>query len=147
MKQRNIFKLLLIVTSLGVWALASLTQGQEKPTQESMQKDMTSFAIKRLVIGTGVEDREPVGVGETFPDSTEKVYCFLEATDIAKDTEVSFVWFHGANEMRKLSFPVNTGTRWRTYSYKNLYGLKGDWKVEIRDAGGNLLKDVTFKVE
>jgi hypothetical protein len=35
----------------------------------------------------------------------------------------------------------------RTYANKNLMGLKGDWKVEIRDPGGNVLKDVKFKVE
>jgi hypothetical protein len=39
------------------------------------------------------------------------------------------------------------GPRWRTYADKNLYGLKGDWKVEVRDAKGNLIKDVKFKVE
>jgi hypothetical protein len=39
------------------------------------------------------------------------------------------------------------GPRWRTYAFKNLWGLKGDWRVEIKDADGNLLKDVKFKVE
>jgi hypothetical protein len=39
------------------------------------------------------------------------------------------------------------GKRWRTYANKNLRGLKGDWKIEIKDADGNLLKEVKFKVE
>jgi len=39
------------------------------------------------------------------------------------------------------------GSKWRTYAHKNLRGLKGDWKVEIKDANGNLIKDVKFKVE
>ena len=94
-----------------------------------------------------MEDYEPVGVAETFPASTEKVYCFLEATDIAKDTEVSFVWFHDEKEMLKFSVPLKMGSRWRTYANKNLRELKGDWKVEIRDSDGNLVKEIKFKVE
>ena len=105
------------------------------------------FTIARLVIGTGVENREPVGVAETFPATTEKVYCFLEAIEIPKDTEISFVWFHGEKEMLKTNLPLQTGPKWRTFADKNIGGMKGDWKLEIRDVKGNLVKDVKFKVE
>jgi hypothetical protein len=105
------------------------------------------FTIVRLVIGTGVENREPVGVAETFPATTEKVYCFLEATEILKDTEVSFVWFHGEKEMLKTNLPLQTGPKWRTFADKNVGGMKGDWKVEVRDVKGTLVKDIKFKVE
>ncbi len=111
------------------------------------EKAKEGFTIARLVVGTGIENREPVGVAETFPTSTEKVYCFLEGTGIAEDTEVSFVWFYGEKEMLKTSLPVKMGSRWRTYASKNLAGMKGDWKVELRDSAGNLLKEITFKVE
>jgi len=60
--------------------------GQEPTTQPVPQ-----FTVARMVVAEGVEDREPVGVSETFPASTERVYCFLEATNIADDTEVTFV--------------------------------------------------------
>ncbi len=105
------------------------------------------FTIARLVIGTGVENREPVGVAETFPATTEKVYCFLEATEILKDTEVSFVWFLGEKEMLKTNLPLQMGPKWRTFADKNIGGMKGDWKVEVRDVKGTLVKDIKFKVE
>jgi hypothetical protein len=135
-----------------ILALTILTTGfpafaQEKGQGETAAKEGPGFTIARLVVGTGVENREPVGVAETFPASTEKVYCFLEATNIAKDTEVSFVWFHGEEEMSKISLPLKTGPKWRTNASKNLRGLMGDWKVEIKDADGNLVQDVKFKVE
>ncbi|MFH1756727.1 MAG: DUF2914 domain-containing protein, partial [Pseudomonadota bacterium] len=66
---------------------------------------------------------------------------------IPKDMEISITWFHGQKEMRKINLPLKAGSRWRTYAHKNLGGLKGDWKVEIKDAEGKLLKDLTFKVE
>jgi hypothetical protein len=135
--QRVVFISMLAVIAVFGMILAAL--GQEKAKQD--------FSIARAVVGTGVENREPVGVADTFPATTEKVYCFLEATEIGKDTEVSLVWFHGEKELLKTNLPVNMGSRWRTYAHKNLFELKGDWKVEIRDASGTLIKEVKFKVE
>jgi len=80
--------------------------GQEKAKQEGTSKEAKGFTVTRMVVGTGVENSEPVGISEAFPGTTEKIYCFLEATDIAKDTEVSFVWFHGENEMTKMQMGI-----------------------------------------
>jgi Protein of unknown function (DUF2914) len=120
---------------------------QEKAKPESTSKETSVLTIARLVVGTGVENLEPAGVAESFPTSTEKVYCFLEATNITQDTEVSFVWFHGQSELLKFNLPLVKGPKWRTFAFKNLYGQKGDWRVEIRDAEGKPLKEVKFKVE
>jgi len=125
-----------ILFVMGILVISLPASGQEN-----------EFTIARLVIGTGVENREPVGVAETFPATTEKVYCFLEATEILKDTEVSFVWSHGEKEMLKTNLPLQTGPKWRTFADKNIGGMKGDWKVEVRDVKGNLVKDIKFKVE
>ena len=147
MKKKGTGVFVFVLAVVAVWGIILPVYGQEKGKQESAAKESASFAIKRLVIGTGVENGEPVGAAETFPASTEKVYCFLEATDITKDTEVSFVWFNGDKEMTKFNVPLKMGPRWRTYAYKNLRELKGDWKVEIRDPEGKVIKDVKFKVE
>ena len=136
-------KMVLFLTSMVilVWIMIPQVYGQEK------SKESAGFTIARLVVGTGVENSEPAGAGETFPASTEKVYCFLEATNIAKDTEVSFVWSYGDKEMLKTTLPLKAGSKWRTYANKNLRGLKGNWKVEVKDADGKVLKDIKFKVE
>ena len=139
--RRKKMVLLLISTVILAWIMTPQAYGQEKA------KEGTSLSIARLVVATGVENSEPAGAAETFPASTEKVYCFLEATNIAKDTEVSFVWSYGGKEMLKTTLPLKAGPKWRTYANKNLRGLKGDWKVEIKDSEGKVLKDVKFKVE
>jgi hypothetical protein len=140
MKSHKIMTLILLVVLI-VWTLSS-AYGQEKPKQEQV-----GMTIARLVVGTGVEKGEPVGIAEKFSATTEKVYCFLEAKNIPKDTEISFVWIQGQKELLKTTLPLKMGSKWRTYAHKNLRGLKGDWKVEIKDANGNLIKDVKFKVE
>lgn len=107
------------------------------------------FNVARMVVSAGIEDREPVGVAETFISSTatEKVYCFLEAKDITEDTNISFVWYFEEKEKARVTLPLFQGSRWRTYSTKNLAGLKGDWKVELQNANGIILKTVKFTVQ
>ena len=130
--------IILIVLAVAFWGTLSPPSAQNGPAE---------FTIARAVVGTGVENLEPVATAETFSASTEKVYCFIEATDIAKDAEITFVWYHSDKEMSKFNAALKAGPKWRTYAHKNLYGHKGDWKVEIRDASRKILKEVKFKVE
>jgi hypothetical protein len=147
MKRHGAIILVVVLAAITVWGMIYQVSGQAKPEQKATSKEAPGFTIVRVVVGTGVENNEPVGVAETFPVSTEKVCCFLQANDIAKDTELSLVWFHNQDEKLKTILPLKLGKRWRTYANKNLRGLKGDWKIEIKDADGNLLKEVKFKVE
>ena len=141
MKSKKVARFFLILMVSITWMIVLEAYGQEKV------KESAGFNIARLVVGTGVENGEPVGVAETFPASTEKVYCFLEAADIAKDMEISFIWSYGDKEMLKTTLPLKGGPKWRTYANKNLRGAKGQWKVEIKDSDGKVLKDVKLKVE
>ena len=147
MKRHGATILVVVLTAITVWGMICPVSGQEKTEQKAISKETAGFTIVRVVVGTGVKNNEPVGVAEIFSGSAVKVYCFLQVSDIAKDTEVSLVWFHGQDEKLKTILPLKMGKRWRTYANKNLRGLKGDWKIEIKDAGGNLLKEIKFKVE
>ena len=141
MKSQKVVRFVLILAISVLWIFAFQAYGQEKP------KEAGGFTITRLVVGTGVEKSEPVGTAETFAAPTEKVYCFLEATQIPKDTEISFVWVYGGKEMLKTTLPLKAGPKWRTYANKNLRASKEEWKVEVKGPDGKVLKDVKFKVE
>jgi hypothetical protein len=147
MKKYGTWLFILVMAAVTAWGTALPAFAQEKAKGGEVAKEGPGFTVARLVVGTGVENREPTGVAETFPASTEKIYCFLEATNIAKDTEVSLVWSLGGKEMWKMNLPLKMGQKWRTNAFKSLRGLKGDWKIEIKDAAGNMVKDVKFKVE
>ncbi len=144
MREHSMRFLVLLISCALVGAFAHPALGQEKPKAETAAKEMV---IARAVVGTGVENMEPVGAAETFSAATEKVFCFIEANNIPKDTEVSFVWSQGGIEVRKINLPLQAGPRWRTWANKNLGGQKGEWKVEIKDAEGKVLKEIKFKVE
>ena len=109
--------------------------------------DDPGFIINRMVICERVADKEPVAIADTFSANTEKVYCFLEAGEIESDTTVSFVWYFEGKEMAHVSLPLTKGLRWRTYSSKKLAGLKGNWKVELRESSGIVLNSASFQVQ
>ena len=136
----------LISLMLVLLAMAPAAFGQEKPKTAEVAKETGTFAITRMAVGTGVENRELQGTAEKFPLDTEKVYCFLEAGNIPKDMEITLVWFNGDKEIGKFNLPLKQGPKWRTWAFKNLRGLKGDWKVEATDPEGKVLKEVKFKV-
>jgi hypothetical protein len=115
--------------------------------QEKTGKCTQLFSVSTMVAAEDVQNRKPVGVAETFSASTEKVYCFIKAANIAENTEAAFVWYHEGQEMHSFSLPLMQGQKWRTFAYKNLHGKTGNWKVEIKDKRGNSVKSITFKVE
>lgn len=147
-KSRTIILVAVFATILlGGTLFSAYGQEKEKQPAPAAVKETAGLTVARLLVGTGMENKEPVGVSEKFAASTEKIYCFLEATGILQDTEVSFVWIYNGKEMLKTNMQLKAGAKWRTNTNKNLRSLKGDWKVELRDASGKILKDVTFKVE
>jgi hypothetical protein len=135
----------------GMPAVSPQEQEEEAGTPAVSPQEMEGvsapFSIARLVIAGSVENLEPVGVVDAFAASTEKVYCFLEATQIKEDTTVRFVWYHGETKTAVVELPLKKGARWRTYSSKKLGGRTGDWRVEVQDAEGHSLEVVGFAVE
>ncbi len=142
--------LALVLTSFLGSATTSYGEEKEMAPQESKDiavQEAQAFAIARMIVCENVENREPVGEAEVFPASTPKVYSYLEAKDIAEDTNVSFVWHFEENQVAKVNLTLRKGSRWRTYASKNVATFKGDWKVELQDASGKVLKAIAFRVE
>jgi len=105
------------------------------------------FSVERFVVCTGVQDREPVGVSDSFDASVDRVYVFLEAKNITATTTVDIVWLHEGAEMLRTPLHLGQSSRWRTYAYKNLHDMDGQWSVELHDASGKSVASATFKVE
>ena len=133
-RKKGSFTILMAMAAL--LFLFSISYGQDRP-----------FRVARLVISEDVVDREPVGVGEAFPATLQKVYCFLEARDITRDTVVTFVWIYKDRELARVELPLKKGLRWRTYSSKRLGGLRGEWTVEVRDEEDRVVEALHFTVE
>lgn len=110
-------------------------------------QEEAGFEAARFVVCEGVSDREPVGLTSTFPESTEKVYAFLEARNISADTTVDIVWSHEGVVMDSVSLRLGAGSRWRTYANKTVTGQAGNWRAELKAADGSTVASADFKVE
>ncbi len=117
------------------------------PAAPAPKAQAANLTVSRMEIAGSIENREPAGIAATFPAATEKVYCYLELKDVPKDATITYVWTLGPNEMGKVNQPVKKSSRWRTWASKTLGGMKGDWKVDVLDESGAVLKSATFKVE
>jgi Protein of unknown function (DUF2914) len=143
----SISVLVIFLSVLTAFAVFAEDKGQPQTAPQTTPQVTPLFTVARFVVGTDIVDRQPVGVAKSFPASTEKVFCYLEATGIPKDTKISFVWIYKQKEMLKTTMTLKSGDKWRTYSNKNLRGLKGDWEVQLISSTGAVIKDVKFKVE
>ena len=128
-------------------AVAGETENASVADEASAEDQASAFTISRAVVAEDVVELEPIGVADVFSADSDKAYLFLEATDIAGESEASVVWYRENEEAARVSLRIGQGQRWRTFASKNINGLPGQWKVEVEDAGGNVLKTVAFKVE
>lgn len=127
-----------------------LAQQETAPAEASAEQaaaPASDLTIARMEIAGSVENREPVGIAATFPADTEKVYCFLEFRDMKQETTVNVVWTLGLNEMASVPLTIKPYAKFRTWANKTIGGMRGDWKVEVKDESGTVLKSATFKVE
>jgi hypothetical protein len=93
-----------------------------------------------------VEAQVTIDVGNRFPNSVSRLYCFTKIIGATQPTEVVHVWRYGNEERARVSLAVKAAT-WRTYSSKAIQDHEmGLWQVQILDAAGNLLKTIDFEI-
>ena len=144
MKKALISSLFLVVCLSAVVVFA---QQATAPAAPAAPAKAASLDITRMDIAGSVENRQPAGIATTFPATQEKVYCYLELKNVASDTTITYVWTLGLNEMGRVPQQVKKSARWRTWGNKSIGGMKGDWKVDVLDQAGTVLKSAAFKVE
>ena len=114
----------------------------QNPTQAGAAK---SAASAEAAVGTSIADRTLAGAAESFPASTDRLYCFSRITNAA-NTEIEHVWYKGDVEQGRVRLKVG-GSPWRTYSSKTLPpDRSGEWRCDVVQAG-TVLKSITFRVE
>lgn len=105
------------------------------------------LTLSRMEICGSVMDRKPVDVSSTFTANQDKVYCYLEFRDVKKETTVNVVWTLGQNEMGRVPLTIKPYAKFRTWANKSINGMKGEWKVDVMDDKGAVLKTSAFTVQ
>jgi len=113
------------------------------PQMVSAQSGLT---VPESSIATMVVDRTPTGTSMTFPASVERLYAWTRIQGAAAGDIVHHVWIQGDVERADIELRVG-GSPWRTWSNKAIMPeWTGDWRVEVRDARGNVLETIRFTV-
>ncbi len=110
----------------------------------------SGFRVFRAYVCKGIEQSEPTEAGKSFiptADGVLRLCCFSEIGGADRPDTVSHVWYWGEREMARVPLEVK-GDRWRTWSTKRIVDeWRGDWRVDIVDPDGFVLKSLTFSVE
>ena len=103
------------------------------------------MSVSRASICTSVAEREPVGAASSFAD-VERLYFFTEIVDAGENVVIQHVWYYKDEPLLEVDLTVN-GPRWRTWSHKNIAGMKGPCRAEMVNSKGEVLHAVSFTVE
>ena len=110
-------------------------------------QDKSSNSVVTIAICTSVGNRQPVGTDSVFSSNVGKLYCFTKLKGQAEESVISHVWIFEGKEMAKIDLKMKANM-FRTWSAKTILPeWKGSWSVEVRDADGNKLRSISFKVQ
>lgn len=132
---------------LSIALAASLLAGAAVAQETKAPAQTPTITIQEASIATGVEKRLPVGVAEQFSPEMGQLVCWTKLTAPEAPTEIEHVWFYKDKEMTRVKLSVGAKT-WRTWSRKTIAkSAIGDWRVDVVDAQGNVLKSVKFSIQ
>ncbi|MEW6516863.1 MAG: DUF2914 domain-containing protein [candidate division FCPU426 bacterium] len=105
-----------------------------------------TLEVAEIAIAKGVENREAVDSGDTFPADVAKLYCWTKLTGGKEGDSITHRWLKDGEVMGEVSLNVNASP-WRTYSSKAIMPeWKGKWSVEVLQ-NGTVLKSQEFTIE
>lgn len=99
--------------------------------------------VPRAALTSEIEDREPVDVVSHVPADSDHIYYFSEISGQSGGT-IIHRWLHEGHNYGDVRFDIG-GDRWRVWSRKQLTeDLHGDWRVQIVDGEGRVLRETRF---
>lgn len=105
------------------------------------------FAIEvaDAVICRGVQEREPVEPGDTFPADVGKVWCWSKIKD-GKGATITHIYYY--EDEQKAAVKLDVGSPlWRTYSSKRILpSWTGGWRVDIVGPEEDVLRSLEFTI-
>ena len=97
------------------------------------------------VICANIQNRQPVNGAAMFPVDVGRVWCWCKIKD-GQGMTIRHIYYHNGNEKAVVELPIHSQL-FRTYSSKRIVPENaGQWRVDIVDANGNILKSLDFSI-
>ena len=126
---------------------AAVAPAPVAPPAKSASKT-TGLSVKRFVVASAVENREPVKV-ETVGLGELPLFAFAELANGGDVEKITITFEHdgSTDSVGHVELPVPAETqRWRTWGKTNLIAKPGRWSAVLRDESGKELARTPFEV-
>jgi hypothetical protein len=107
--------------------------------------------VKRFVVATGVQDREPLTSADALPADGSAIYAFAELANPIGDSEnvrITFERKGGTERVGDVTLPVPAHTsRHRTWAFTRFVRAAGVWEAVLWSESGTELSRTSFEVK
>ena len=120
-----------------------------KKTNDIKKKEILNnlISLKEIKICKNIKNRNPIGIGEIFPNSVDSLYCFTKIENLGKKMEVRHVWYYENQIMTQVRYNVKKSNVYRSWTKKNISSFQiGNWRVEVQDRNGTIIGSKRFKI-
>jgi hypothetical protein len=106
-----------------------------------------NMRVIRAVATSDVINKNPAGLSDSFPWSTEKVYIWTMIECDRPPSSIRHTYYFEGQKVNDVELKIKS-PQWRTWSYKTLLEKRyiGQWKVNITSDEGELLQSIFFEV-
>lgn len=108
------------------------------------------LSVRRLVVTTAVEHRQPRPVGGPLPADGRPVVAYVEVTNTSSTRQAIVVTFErpGLQPLGRVRLTVPAGANgWRTWAQTTRIRQAGEWTAVVRSEGGRELGSLAFTAE
>ncbi len=98
--------------------------------------------VEKLVVASGVENREATGAAASFGADVGLVYCWTKLSVDTPPAKIKYVWSMGGQKVSEYDMEIKAAGRW--WASKKV--TPGSWKVEVLSESGEALGSAEFTV-
>ena len=109
-------------------------------------KSSQELTLVQAVMCEGLRGIVPVNQAKVFSIRREKVHCFFDFAPVPEKTSIRVSWY--LRDVRRLNRRYTLyPPKWSVEDSIQLRDEdKGPWRVEVRDADGNILETLRFSI-
>ncbi len=139
-------RLLLIVMAFGLIHLEGAGAWAQAPTTPPTAADQTAPILSQAVLCESIQNFKPVNPSAIYPVSQGTIMCFTAFEVVPREIEIYHIWIKRDERVYRKRLILKP-PRWASVSSIKLREAdKGPWRVEIRDADGQLYAILRFSI-
>ncbi len=139
-------RLLAIIMTFGLIPLGSAAAWAQASTTPPVAADQTVPVLSQAVLCESIQNFKPVNPSAIYPVSQGTIMCFTAFEVVPREIEIYHIWIKRDERVYRKRLILKP-PRWASVSSIKLREAdKGPWRVEIRDADGQLYAILRFSI-